>query len=706
MSLFFNFDDCVDFDGSGSLCLTDTADTVPHGLSAQEPSSLGSGPTLVRRNPAFRVAIGGLTVAVGLCLVGAISLLHLTPPAEISGVAGGTNRVMARAPLQVATAGDESHLLDEHPRVPVPEPLDEHVLTELPTDPHEQAPMDDELPGPWTPRPTGDEPQYVELPPPPEFEPVQLAANSLSNVDPPPTPTTGLNDELAHLKGQVSELARTQLEAQLAEIRRAEQLLSAHQTNRMIEALQRDVDELKEQRVGGVPVPGSPVEPTEPDHSLATTPPVPENISPEASAAASEPARVPLTRVRFTETSEAVGRYDVDADAASLQEMLLTLGPVAGWNLVSGPELQGTVTCRWKGVDLQQALTQLLKVHGWLIRQDGDFAIVESLPPLASAQSADEAPAPMTLELASETSGLLPPVSGSPDFPPTTQFRQATQASRPTYMTESRPVSFGSEGTAPPRTGRIVMKDYPELMAQGTPPARRPAETPQAVEIEATILEIRPTREASRGLFRQALWVADQSPCPRCGVVHHGVVEVGHSAEGWVELGEGLSSGVCQMTPEAITAKLQQLSTTTVTATPRVYVLNRQLAEIGLSQRPGFRRLIVRAENGSPPAAVPSGDVRLSLRPSVDEGGLIRLDLQPASAPSTEFSASLHVPQDSCVVLGGLYFESERTTDPAGSTPLKDQHEVVVLIRVRPLENGVLTAPLPPVSTPTEAFAE
>ena len=694
---------------------------------------------MVRRNPAFRIATGGLTVAVLLCLVGAISLLSSTPPADRAGAAGVAASPSTMAALQVATTGDESHLLDEHPRNLVPEPLDDHALTVSPLG-------HDDRPGPWTPRPEGDEPQYIELPPPPETEPVQLAAHSPSGAAQPLGSVSRVEAELTLIQGQVSELARAQLEAQLAEIHQAEQLLSTHQTNRMIEALQRDVDELKEQRSG--------VTVARPSHreskDLELVPPAPprhaenplESVEePKALHPASpttpgeslpDPGNAPFSSVRFAETPETPGRYDVDADAASLTEMLAKLGPVAGWNLVSGPEMQGTVTYRWQGVDLQQALTQMLRVHGWQIRQDGEFAIVEQLPPPVSAppektlppSDTDDSEGPITLELAPESTGLLPPVNGFDFSSSRTQFRQGTHDSPPQHLsgtdsfrTESRPISYRSQGHAAPRVGRIVMKDYPELMAPGTSPERPRVEAPQWVEIEATILEIRPTAGTPHGVFRQALSVAGRGPCPRCGIVHHAAVGVGHSVEGWVDLGEGLSSGVCLMSPELITARLNQLSTTSVTASPRVNVLNQQLAEIALTEQPGFRRHMVRGEAGSEEVDFLQGGVQLSLRPTVGPDGLIRLDLRPVSAPSTdsdgaglppthltEFSASLSVPPDGCMVLGGLYFASERSPNAEGSATSPDSHEVVVLIRVRSLkpdelyssETPLLPAPPPP----------
>ena len=672
---------------------------------------------MVRRNPAFRIATGGLTVAVLLCLVGAISLLNSTPPAEVAGDSQSSAPTAPTAALQVATTGEVSHLLNEHPQKPVPEPLDPHALTESAHDPQSPAPFDEDRPGPWTPRPEEDIPQYVELPPPPESEPDPPPPHSTPHADPAPAPLTDLESELTTLKGLVSELARTQLEAQLAEIRQAEQLLSAHQTQRMIEALQRDVDELKSQRLSVAPARDAlpeqmaselvPPTATGPDegpldqpsaisHQPSATPTA--DVAPTVTTdAPREPASAPSARVRFTETPDVAGRYDVDADAAPLHEFLTKLGPVAGWNLVCGPKIQGTVTCRWKGVELKPALVQLLKVHSWQIREDGDFAIVEPLPrPASASQSEEHSTSPITLDLSPETSAQRPSNHGLENFTFNTPAPRETETSQPPFRTDSRQISFGSRERAASPRGRIVMTDYPELMARETPPASPRTEAPQWVEIEATILEIRQPAGGPRGVFRQALSVAGQGPCPRCGVVHDGPVgQVGHSVQGWFELEDGIQAGVCPMTPDVITTTLQKHSITNVTATPRVNVLSRQLAEIELTEQPGFRRHIVRGKPASAEVQLLPG-VNISLRPTVGENGLIRLDLRPSSAASEEFSVRLNVPPNSCVVLGGLDFVRE-SADPADS---KDLYEVVVLIQVRPLENSRLSPPETPAPRP------
>ena len=253
------------------------------------------------------------------------------------------------------------------------------------------------------------------------------------------------------------------------------------------------------------------------------------------------------------------------------------------------------------------------------------------------------------------------------------------------------------------------MKDYPEFMAQSTRTDSSPRQTLIRVEIEATILQSRHVPGTSPRAFRQALTVAGQGACLRCGEVHIGAInKVGHSSEGWVDLGDGISTGVCLMTPELVTSKLKQLATTSVTLMPRVQVLDRQLAVIGLTELQGFHRQLSRSDAGNSSESLIGDNLQLSLRPTVGENGQIRLDLHPHQSPAGEFNASLIVPADSCVVVGGLFFERDRSSESAAhppswvkppegnQLPSKDLFEVVALIRVRVL-SGHATAERPAV---------
>lgn|GEM_PF-3071324 len=723
---------------------------------------------MVRRNPAFRIAIGGLTIAVMLCLVAAISLMGV-PSSGISTVAisppdsppsaedaGAVPTSSFRDPIEVAMEGEVQGLLNENSQKLVPEPLEYAAIDPLEpgqvvNDAHEKHPFAPQSTS------TGDN-QTLATEKPLATAPPSVSLTS-SAVTAPKVPhqnsetATRIETEIVQLKGQVSELVRTQLEGQLAEIRHAEQLLTTHQSTRMVEELQREVDQLKRERLQ---VSQFPLSRSRSDEQTQTAPTAanltesPNSPQRQEALAASEsvalisPTDVGsstrtgiqpvscLTRVRIVETTGVPGRFDVDADEATLQEFLAKLGPAAGWNLISAPGLQGTVTYRWSGVDLRQALTQVLKVHGWQIRQAGELAIIETLStsattddfgdPNAELEARQKLSSPITLDLATETyagstfdqaTGILIqpglPSRGTQSnrtrivnsFVPPAVNRPAQQAS---LQKETRvPV------TSPPSpAGSLVSKSHPEVVIHApriyTGPEHLPAlPKPQPrFEIEATIIETRAVPDATRGTLHQSLVVSGRGPCSKCGQVHAPTdVPVGHATEGWFELVDGVSCGVSPMSHDQIVARLQQSSEALVTAMAPVPVVNRQLAEIGLTEQQGFRRHLTRDADESDTVDFLQGGFQLALRPTLEDNGTIRLDVgdsnasEPSKSISAESMASLQVPPGSCIVLGGLYFESERSPSEAvsrakrissilaGKSTGKNIHEVVVVICVR-----------------------
>ncbi len=95
-----------------------------------------------------------------------------------------------------------------------------------------------------------------------------------------------------------------------------------------------------------------------------------------AEAVTAAPSEPPL---QITPAAENPDRVDVDARDVPLTALLTALGHQKGWNLVTGPEVNGQVTYRWRGVEPESAIRQLLKAHGWQVRIEGEFAVVEPL---------------------------------------------------------------------------------------------------------------------------------------------------------------------------------------------------------------------------------------------------------------------------------------------------------------------------------------
>ena len=759
---------------------------------------------MARRNPAFRIAIGGLTVAVMLCLVAAISLWKVpslvqeSAPEPLAAEAPSPPEP-ATVPIQIAHDGEVSGLLSDPPQRPVPEPQDfveqpalDHAPESNPSTTAQVAPAE-----PSEPEFTTDEEPIptktatVAVPDAPRSERTATAAPSSINA-PAANPTTSIEAEIASLKGQINELARTQLENQLAEIRHAEQLLMTHQSTRMLEALQREVDQLKVEKEAAAQLAAEasqweqlteaktaqieelPAQNSEPivelgpmqDSSISQEPPQSASID---------------THVRWSESTEMPGRYDVQADDASLQSFVAILGPVAGWNLVSGPELTGNVTLRWSRVNLRQALTQQLKAKGWQIREEGDFAIIEpvstSQPQPFTTEStpranvADESfQAPITLKLApgsaegstyDKSTGILiqpgssarsvsvsrtrtlpapaahepmqPPAYNISAPPPASAIHEPAPERAPLLMKSTPPAPVAKPAPekvaaiSPPPAPAKIQEQLPlaaprpplpspkfnSTPAVMTPVAATPIDlvSPSAkVNIDVTIIELLSTQRPEQGLLTQSIPVADHGNCPTCGLRHTASeTSLGHTTNGWFQMNEGIRCGVCSMTPEQIAIRLQQDAQATITATPHAQVLSRQVAEIGLNEKQGFRRIRIQPAGEKDQYELLQSGVGMAMRPTLEADGHIRLDLTPVNAVTDSYTettrsdspltTSLTIPPGSCAVIGGMYFGIEQPAEmvnrpkQTGSTLTgkfadRDIREVVVLIRVQPAHDS------------------
>lgn len=777
---------------------------------------------MVRRFSAFRIAIGGLSFAVVLCLLAAVSFVQTdlrtvdrAQPAEVKSL-NPRHSVSSKIPIRVATVGDVGDLLEDGtPSRPVPEAA-EYTSTdhELPTSrssefgstsagglPEEWVGVShiagsedassiaeetlnsgigqsgvtqNEFPSPG--RDAADAEAITSVAHP--FVPAESAqADPAQGI---PASADRVQAEIDQLRAQVDLLTQHQLENQIAEIRHSEQLLTAHQSHRLLESLQKDVDDLKlhrssaivssEQATIGVATEVEDIEqPSLSESELLTDVTVQSDQTTNVELANEQPAvesdAAPMTdvrqsvlplegahvrqgaasaavlvsepRVRYAPSDDHPGRYDVDADDATMTEFVTKLGPVAGWNLVAGPRLDGKVSCRWTAVDLQQALTEQLKAHGLTVRESGEFVVIETIPEVVAAVNAavatplEEQP-PISLELETDPpeeetdSSIYDQTTGiliQPKLPPYAQDRKhprifarsdamashvqpALPARRVTAQPASRPTD---EQAAHVPTNPGIRLSTSLLKPSGPPSGQSISEAPLDLakyRVEATVLEVRPLPGTPAGVANRTLSVLGQGPCPRCGQDHTSQsVSLGHAANGWFELHDGVQCAVTSMDPEAVISRLQESTATSVTSTPDVEVVDRQYAELALTEQPGFRRQILLSDSSSREVPILQGGVRLAIRPlNKQEGGfelgISNHTVQSIATDATSLSINpiIQIPLDAgqCLVVGGLYYENISTSSPKtrakqlssllrGKSHDRNTHEVVIVVRVSPL---------------------
>lgn len=768
---------------------------------------------MARRNPAFRIAIGGLTMAVILCLIAAISLWKVpssvpdtvAPESLATETPSESELEPTVTPIQIAHEGEVNGLLSDPPQRPVPEPQD---LVEQPTLDHFPKTT------PRTARVAPAEPSEPVSPTETELtttttvaapdtaQPVHTETVAECPASPPEAanPThNNMEAEIASLKGQINELARTHLENQLVEIRHAEQLLMTHQSTRMLEALQREVDQLKAEKQAAAQLAAetAQLEQLKTATQAEELPPAQDSepvveLSPIQDTAAASTD----THVRYSESTDMPGRYDVEADDATLQSFVAILGPVAGWNLVSGPELTGNITLRWSRVDLRQALTQQLKAKGWQIREEGDFAIIELVsspkPQPTTTESSprpntadDSFNAPITLKLApgsaegstyDKSTGILiqpgsssrsvpvsrtrtlpapatsapaqPPVHKISTLPPASATHEPVSEPAPLLM-KSKPAPLATPmservSASVPAPAPLKTQEQPPMAAplplptpepkaapaEMTPVAATPSDlvSPSAkIDIDVTIIEMLSPQRSELGMLSQSITVADGGTCPTCGLNHPpGEAPPGHAIDGWFPMNEGIRCGVSTMSPEQIVTRLQQNSQATVTATPHAQVLSQQIAEIGLTEKQGFRRINFRPTGEKDQYELLQGGVEMAMRPTLEGDGTIRLDLTPVTTaaalatetakPGSPSTNTLSIPPGSCAVIGGMYFGIEQGSDLTsrskrigsiltGKFADRDIREVVVIVRVQPTRSSDIEASPASLTIETETAA-
>jgi len=248
------------------------------------------------------------------------------------------------------------------------------------------------------------------------------------------------------------------------------------------------------------------------------------------------------------------------------------------------------------------------------------------------------------------------------------------------------------------------------------------------IDIDVTIIELANLQRAEQSLLTQSITAVDHGACPTCGEHHvSGAAPLGHATDGWFQMNEGIRCGVCSMTPDQIVARLQQNAQATVTATPHAQVLSRQVAEIGLTEKQGFRRINFRSTGEKDQYELLQGGVEMAMRPTLEANGVIELDLTPVTTTSgvpgltgdsraTPSTTSLLIQPGSCAVIGGMYFGTGQDSDLTnrskrigsiltGKFENRDIREVVIVVRVQPARDSDMDASPASMTIETESDA-
>ena len=219
----------------------------------------------------------------------------------------------------------------------------------------------------------------------------------------------------------------------------------------------------------------------------------------------------------------------------------------------------------------------------------------------------------------------------------------------------------------------IVVRDYPEKLAEIEELLMRLDVRPQQVLVEATILSAKLTEDFEMGIDLNMA----------AGVSISG--DFLTDAEGWEQTGRrgtplevsgfatstsGLKVGVTAGDISLFITALETITDVTVLANPKILAINKQLGQVYIGKKIGYREGDVETAGGG----VQQGAVKfletgtkLSFRPYIGNDGYVRMDIYPKDSTgelnasqvpdetSAELLTNIIVKSGETIVIGGLF---------------------------------------------------
>ncbi|UCF00062.1 MAG: type II secretion system protein GspD [Planctomycetota bacterium] len=254
------------------------------------------------------------------------------------------------------------------------------------------------------------------------------------------------------------------------------------------------------------------------------------------------------------------------------------------------------------------------------------------------------------------------------------------EASSPaeTVVPTGESISAGSSGgDSMALNDRIVIRDYPENIAEAQKLLQELDVRPKQVLIEATILSATLTEETALGIDWNTLeGVAIDTIANVASGTAEGMSITGFfsGAETSISSG-GFTAGVVNDRVSAIIRALESVSDITILANPKILAVNKQLGQVYIGNKIGYVSQTTQTETSTTQQVefLETG-TKLSFRPYIGDDDYIRMDIQPKDSAgtlkannipdesSTELSTNIMVKDGQTIVIGGLFRDVVRTT--------------------------------------------
>lgn len=377
---------------------------------------------------------------------------------------------------------------------------------------------------------------------------------------------------------------------------------------------------------------------------------------------ADDPAATPVPEV-LPEANVHRGEGDdklyINVQNTDIREVLQLIGAQGNLNILASKNVTGNVSATLNNVDVQTALSAILRSHGYAARTDGRIIFVGTP---ADLQTIDQSSDRLTTRVyrpnyanANELQKLITPML-TPNIGKVTISTPA-KTDIPADQVQTGGDSFGGNDVVIVRDYEAVLLSVDELVCEVDC-------RPPQVSIEAMILSVRLQDQYKLGVNFEVLRdranvrLAQGQPAADLATLTF--------SPGSLKLGflDGSLGGLVEA--------LEQVGDTNVIASPKLMVLNKQKAEIQIGEQLGYVNTTVTENASTQSVAFLDVGTLLRLRPFIASDGLIRLEVHPElSTGNVVVQSGLTLPnksitqvttnimcRDGCtVVLGGLIRE-------------------------------------------------
>lgn len=352
-----------------------------------------------------------------------------------------------------------------------------------------------------------------------------------------------------------------------------------------------------------------------------------------------------------------------------LRDLIHLLGKGAGFNVVVSPSVEGTVSASLRDVTGLDALTALLRAHGYVSRRDGAFLFVGQPGDFDAMGRLDDRLTHRVYRprfvTARELQTLLAPIlSETGQMTVTTTAEVGIQTS-----------SDQTGGDAYAGEEILLVRDWETNLRETDSVVADVDQMPLQAAIEAVILSVELDDEHRCGINLELLRGSDQAR------IVSGTPTTTLAAMDFTN--GGLNVGFLSAHVGAFVEALEEIGDTQVVARPRLTCVNKQRAEILIGDQIGYLSttqtetattqtvefLDVGTQLRIRPFIAPEGVIRLEVHPELSSGEVRLVGDTPLPEKSTtQVTTNILCRDGATVVIGGLI--REETVVQTGQVPI------------------------------------